>query len=190
MVHMECMCRAYGVHVSCHLVDEAEEVAGSSRLCDGDARARCAAQRERRRTEAGGIVTGGEGAQAHNVQRGGGGSAEGEDVTRVGRAAVVCEQERACYVQRMRGALCRTWHVQCVCVCVRVCMRMCMLHVQCMCAAQALLRTAHCGEGSHPRAQADVAIAHQARDEGHEDRVEIQQEGRSRGRGPLEADEL
>ena len=112
MVHMECMCRAYGVHVSCHLVDEAEEVAGSSRLCDGDARARCAAQRERRRTEAGGIVTGGEGAQAHNVQRGGGGSAEGEDVTRVGRAAVVCEQERACYVQRMRSALCSTCAVR------------------------------------------------------------------------------
>ena len=55
---MECMS---------HLVDEAEEVAGSSRLCDGDARARCAAQRERRRAEVGGVVTSGEGAQAHNV---------------------------------------------------------------------------------------------------------------------------
>ena len=134
MVHMECMCRAYGVHVSCHLVDEAEEAAGSSRLCDGDARARCAAQRERRRAEAGGIVTGGEeGAQAHDVQRGGGGSAEGEDVTRVGRAAVVCEQERACYVQRMRSALCSTWHVQCVCVCMCMCMCMCMCTYMCMC---------------------------------------------------------
>ena len=68
-VHVPCIWSACAVHMECmsHLVDEAEEVAGSSRLCDGDARARCAAQRERRRAEVGGIVTSGEGAQAHNV---------------------------------------------------------------------------------------------------------------------------
>ena len=89
-MHVPCIRSAWvRVCVPCHLVDEAEDVARSSRLRDGDARARRAAQRERRRAEAGGVVTGGEGAQAHNVQRGGGGSAKREGVTRVGRAAVV-----------------------------------------------------------------------------------------------------
>ena len=62
----------------------------------------------------------------------------------------------------------------------------------CMCSACAcvLRHTAHCGEGSHPRAQADVALAHQASEERHEHRVQVEQEGRSRGGGPLEADEL
>ena len=81
----------------------------------------------------------------------------------------------------------------CVCVCVCMCMCVCVCVCICVCVCVCIcvpLRTAHCGEGTHPRAQADVALAHQARDEGHEHRVEIQQEGRSRGRGPLEADEL
>ena len=77
-------------------------------------------------------------------------------------------------------------HAQAQVLSVCVCMRMC----TCSACASVLRHTAHCGEGSHPRAQADVALAHQASDERHEHRVEVQQEGRSRGRGPLEADEL
>ena len=77
------------------LVGEAAQLTSSGCLRDADARACRAAQRERRRTEAGGIEAGGETTQPHDVQRGGGGSAEREDVPGVGRTAVVCEKERA-----------------------------------------------------------------------------------------------
>ena len=97
-----CACRACPMErvrraTTCraHLHGEAGQVARSSRLRERDTHARCAAQRERRRAQAGGLVSGGERTQAHDVECGGGGGAEGEDVARVGRAAVVREQERA-----------------------------------------------------------------------------------------------
>ena len=95
-VRVRVPCVPYGARAPRHhLHGEAGQVARSSRLRERDAHACCAAQRERRRAQAGGLVSGGERTQAHDVECGGGGGAEGEDVARVGRAAVVREQERA-----------------------------------------------------------------------------------------------